>query len=114
MYAAYAYAEAGAYDEVRSVREYMFGDLGVSLFDVAMLDRKAVEPDWLATYGAVPFCPMLSQGWYYLRPRGMKLPSVLERAQDELIQSLWTTFNKNFMRVVNRALREGKLKSTFC
>jgi hypothetical protein len=53
---------------------------------------------------------MLSQGWYYLRPRGMKLPLVLENAQDELIQSLWTTFNKKLMPVINRALREGKLK----
>lgn len=110
MYAAYAYAEAGLYDEVGSVREYMFEDLRVSLFDVAMLDRKTGKPDWIARQGAVPFCPMLSQGWYYLRPRGMKMPRVLENAQDELIQSLWTTFNRKLMRVINSALREGALK----
>jgi hypothetical protein len=109
MYAAYAYAEAGLYDEVRSVREYMFDDLRVSLFDVAMLDRKTGEQDWLAIEGAVPFCPMLSQGWYYLRPRGVKLPGILENGQDELIQSLWTTFNMKFMSVINSALREGRL-----
>jgi len=109
LYAAYAYAEAGLYDEVRSVRTYMFEDLGVSLFDVAMLDRTSRKADWIARQGVVPFCPMLSQGWYYLRPRGMKLPRVLEGAQDELVQSLWTTFNETHMRRINRALREGRL-----
>lgn len=109
LYAAYAYAEAGLYDEVRSVRRYMFEDLGVSLFDVAMLDRTKAKSDWIAKQGVVPFCPMLSQGWYYLRPRGMKMPEVLKGAQDELIQSLWTTFNKKYMRLINKALREGKL-----
>jgi hypothetical protein len=110
LYAAYAYAEAGLYDEVRSVRKYMFQDLGVSLFDVAMLDRTTVKADQIAKQGVVPFCPMLSQGWYYLRPRRMKLPRVLESAQDELKQALWTTFSKKHMRLINRALREGKLK----
>jgi hypothetical protein len=110
LYAAYAYAEAGLYDEVQSVRRYMFEDLGVSLFDVAMLDRKTRKAERIAKRGVVPFCPMLSQGWYYLRPRGMKLPRVLESAQDELIQSLWTTFNEKHMRLINNALREGKLK----
>lgn len=109
LYAAYAYAEAGLYDELRSVRQYMYEDLGVTLFDVAMLDRKTRKEDWIAKGGVVPFCPMLSQGWYYLRPRGMKLPRILESAQDELIQSLWTTFNDKHMRLINSALREGKL-----
>jgi Caspase domain len=110
LYAAYAYAEGGVYDEVQSVREYMLNDLGVSLFDVAMLDRKSRKENWFAGRGVVPFCPLLSQGWYYLRPRGMKLPRILESAQDELIQSLWTTFNKKHMRLINSALREGRLK----
>jgi hypothetical protein len=110
LYAAYAYAEAGLYNEVRSIRKYMFEDLGVSLFDVAMLDRTSAKADWIAKHGVVPFCPMLSQGWYYLRPRGMKVPKVLESAQDELIQSLWTTFSKKHMRLIKKALREGKLK----
>lgn len=110
LYAAYAYAEAGLYDELQSVRRYMFEDLGVSLFDVAMLDRTRAKSDWITKHGVVPFCPMLSQGWYYLRPRGMKVPKVLESAQDELIQGLWTTFNKKHMRLINKALREGKLK----
>ena len=80
------------------MRRYMFGDLGVSLFDVAMLDRTR-KADSISKQGVVPFCPMLSQGWYYLRPRGMKMPRVLEGAQDELVQALWTTFNRKHMRL---------------
>ena len=107
LYVVYVYAEAGLYDDVRSVRKYMFEDLGVSLFDVAMLDWTRAKSDWIAKQGVVPFCPMLSQGWNYLRPRGVKIPKVLENAQDELIQSLWTTFDKEHMRLINKALREG-------
>ena len=45
-----------------------------------------------------------------LMPRGVKLPQgILENGQDELIQSLWTTFNMKFMSVINSALREGRL-----
>jgi hypothetical protein len=74
-----------------------------------MLDRTPRKADWIAKQGVVPFCPMLSQGWYYLRPRRMKLPRILESAQDELIQSLWTTFNEKHMRRISRALSDGKL-----
>jgi len=108
IYAAYAYAEAGAYPQISSVRSFMTDDLGVGLFDVAMLDRYG-HPDRLLGHFAVPFCPMLSQGWYYLRPRGIKLPRVLENAQYGLVQSLWTTFDVRAMRAINRALREGRL-----
>jgi hypothetical protein len=107
IYAAYAYAESGLYDEVHSVRTYMSEDIGVTLFDVAMLDRGT---NWIGAPGTVPFCPMLSQGWYYLRPRGLKLPRVLNNAQDELIQSLWTTFSSKLMPVINDAVSKGKFK----
>lgn len=109
LYAAYAYAEAGLYEEVRSVRQYMFKDLRVSLFDVAMLDRCRAA-DWNSDQSYVPFCPILSQGWHYLRQRRMELPKALEGAQDELIQSLWTTFNKKRMRLIASKVLEGSLK----
>ena len=108
LHAAYAYADAGAYDQVSSVRSYMSDDLDVSLFDVAMLDRdRLVDPHDKDTI--VPFCPMLSQGWHYLGSRGIRLPRVLQNAQYGLVQSLWTTFDAKSMRAINRALREGRL-----
>lgn len=109
IYAAYAYAEAGLYEQVSSVRRYMEVDIRVSLFDVAMLDRA----EFVSTIGngeVVPFCPMLSLGWNYLRPRGMQLGSVLEDAQDDLVQSVWTTFRPDSMRAISDCLREGTLR----
>jgi Caspase domain len=106
LYAAYAYAAAGPSDHIHSIREYMYYDLNVSLFDVAMLDRGG-QLDELG--GHVPFCPLLSQGWNYLRARGITLPSVLDDAQDELVQSLWTTFKPEAMRLISNALEQGEL-----
>src|SRR5262249_25505304 len=37
VYAAYAYADANLTDQTRSVRSFMQGDLGIDLFDVALL-----------------------------------------------------------------------------
>lgn len=106
VYAAYAYAQAGLSDQVHSVREFMYGDLGVSLFDVAMLDRGTGMDD---LGGYVPSCPLLSQGWNYLRARGVELPKVLADAEDQLAQSLWTTFNPEIMTLVSGSLAEGGL-----
>ena len=67
LYAAYAYAEAGISDEVRSVQGHMRSNLEVDIFDVAMLSgdlAKGIEPK-----RTFPFCPMLSQGWGWLRVR---------------------------------------------
>ena len=41
IYAAYAYAQAGLPDRVRSVASFMRDDLGFDFFDLAMLDRAA-------------------------------------------------------------------------
>jgi hypothetical protein len=109
LYAAYAYTEAGLDQEVKSIRRYMYEDLRVSLFDVTMLQRSPA-PDWISAAGIVPFCPLLSQGWHYLRPRRMKVPKALDGAQDELIPALWTTFNRKRMRLISAEMRNGRLK----
>ena len=62
IYAAYAYTEAGLTEKVRSVSEFMREDLGVNLFDVAMLSGSLSTAQH-----TVPFVPMLSQGWNLLQ-----------------------------------------------
>ena len=110
IYAAYAYSDAGLLNQVRSVMGYMRGDLGVDLFDVALLagtlaGRLPGDPN-----GAVPFVPMLAQGWSLLRVRDVKLPDAVLSAQDHLRPGLWTTLAREGMRMVEGALREGKLR----
>jgi hypothetical protein len=96
IYAAYAYADAGLSEDVRSVYWHM-KEFEIDLFDVAMLagvlgDRRGRPP--------APFCPMLSQGWGLLRSRNLALPEELANARDHLLRALWTTFDPEGMRIV--------------
>jgi hypothetical protein len=108
LYAAYAYSEADRRDDIDSVLRFMNQDLRADLFDVAMLARKITNR--LPQAGAVaPFCPMLTQGWNLLRVRGITLPRVLDEAQDELEQSLWTTFKPQRAQLILEAIRRGEM-----
>jgi len=103
LYAAYAYAEAGVNDEVRSVQGFMRSDLDVDIFDVAMLSGDLAKGTDLRRI--FPFCPMLSQGWGWLRVRGVDLPPALERARDYIRPSLWTTFDPKGTSIVEDFMR---------
>lgn len=106
LYSAYAYAEADRRDDVNSVLHYMRDDLGADLFDVAMLARNILgagrEP-------IVPFCPMLTQGWNFLRARAITLPQVLNDAQDDLTPGLWTTFKPMRTQLILEAIRSKQI-----
>jgi hypothetical protein len=110
LYAAYAYAEAGVKDQVRSVRGIMRDDLHADLFDVAMLadglrGRKVADEGRL-----FPFCPMLSQGWNLLRVKDVQLSREVAGARDHLLQALWTTLDPQGFQLLSRALRAGRLR----
>jgi hypothetical protein len=108
LYAAYAYSEADRRDDVESVRAFMYDDLQADLFDVALLAGRRGQ--WPPARPVVPFCPMLTQGWNFLRARAVELPSVLDDAQDELEPALWTTFKPSRAEVIFAAIRGGKIK----
>ncbi len=105
IYAAYAYSEADRRKDISSVLNFMRGDLHCDLFDIAMLARNVSKNSPLL----VPFCPILTQGWNLLRTRGIELPAVLDEAQDELEQALWTTFKPERARAIFEATRRGEL-----
>ncbi|MGB8420853.1 caspase family protein [Paraburkholderia sp.] len=110
IYAAYAYADAGLPGEVSSVREILHGDLGVDIFDVAMLagalsGRGLGGPD-----GPFPCLPMLSQGWSLLRVRNVRLPEELLHVRDYLRPGLWTTVSEEGMKLVEAALRKDRVR----
>lgn len=58
IYATYAYADAGLYEQMRSLHEIMKSRLGIDLFDVAMLSGALSAGG--SVEAQVPFCPMLS------------------------------------------------------
>src|SRR5262249_55440186 len=88
LYAAHAYSAAGMDAQVQSVMHYMREDLGIAFFDVAMLASRRERPR-VRTF---PFCPVLTQAWSLLRPRGWRLDPMLEALKPALLDSLWTTF----------------------
>jgi hypothetical protein len=80
LYAAYAYADAGLSEQIRSLHEIVRDQLGIDLFDIAMLSGalsigKPVEAQ-------VPFYPMLSQGWQFLRSRNVILSSQIAKSAE--------------------------------
>jgi hypothetical protein len=99
LYAAYAYAEAGIRGEIQSVHSIMRNDLSADVFDVAML-AGALSGGPLDRTRVVPFCPMLAQGWSWLRVRGVTLSPNALRARDDLRPALWTTFNAGAMPAI--------------
>ena len=110
LYAAYAYADAGLVDGVRSVRGYMRNDLnGVDLFDVLMLTGEMAGRPPGNSAGPYPFCPMLSQGWGLLRVRDVRLPERIMALRERLRPSLWTTFHSEGMQTVEGVLRAGEV-----
>jgi hypothetical protein len=105
IYAAYAYSDADILDEIRSVRSYTKNDLNIDLFDIAMLSG-----DFRDSTAAVPFCPMLSQGWNLLRVKGVKLAPVVAEAGVHRRDSLWTIFGAPALGMLYGALRSGQLR----
>lgn len=108
LYAAYAYAYADILYQVRSVMEYMRGDLGADLFDVAVLAGKlsGTRPD--ERDRVVPFCPMLSQGWNLLQARNVKMLPELDEVRNHQLPSLWTTFDTQGMKTIVDAFNHGR------
>lgn len=90
IYAAYAYAQVGAAEQVRSVLNYMADDLQDPPFDVVLLAKQlsAGVMDRI-----VPACPMLTQGWMLLEQDDwQRLPEPVRDAGRHLRPALWTTF----------------------
>jgi hypothetical protein len=105
LYAAYAYAQAGLIDKVRSVRSFMRSDLGTDFFDLALLSTSASERPAVHDPQSPPHCPVLSQGWNLLRAKGVNLQRDYERARDHLRDALWTTFDEAGMSIVRNSVQ---------
>lgn len=106
LYAAYAYSQAGDDGAVRSVLDYMRGDLAADLFDVRMLAFRTPPKTDLPL---LPPCPLLTQGWNLLGPRRIELRGPLAPACAHLTGSLWTTFTPVCTDTLLKAHEKGDL-----
>ena len=107
LYAAHAYSQASKADSIRSVMDYMRGDLQTDLYDIWVLSRRPHTAS--GDYPRAPLCPMLTQTWNLLRPRDITLPPVLEAAIPHLCNSLWTTFQPEAGTAIMKAITTGEL-----
>jgi hypothetical protein len=108
IYAAYAYADANLIEQAQSVRSLIRGDLGIDLFDVALMAGALSGRRIEGTMDVVPFCPMLTQGWQLLRVREVTLPEDAQKARDELRPALWTTIGPRGMEYIGRAIQSAR------
>ena len=109
LFAAYAYLEADSDDQIRSVQQYMLNDLNAQLFDVAMLAKQRSSPTLSHHIPVVPYCPILTQGWNYIRSRSIDLPPVLAEAQDALLPGPFTTFSRPQTTKIAYAMSRGQI-----
>ena len=107
LYASYAYHDLHLRDDIKYLDRQMLKDLGGSLFDIAMhagrLDHKHLQD----MYHIIGFCPLLAQGWAYLRARGIRLPEGCEDLDTMLVESLWTMFTPQGVALLRSTLFRG-------
>lgn len=104
IYACYAYARAGKFDEIADIYRIMSSEPETVPFDVAMLAARSGG----ATFpSAAPGMPLLTQGWMMLGRFQQSLPPALAQAREFLEPSLWATFSDAGMRILEAYVSEG-------
>lgn len=99
IYAAYAYVQGGLDEGARSVDDYLRGDLGVGLFDTALLAGRIGDGCGMGM-PLVPAVPMMRKGWELLRAYGVTLPPALQAARAHLRQGLWASLDADGMQIL--------------
>lgn len=97
IYACYAYARAGKFDEISDICRSMSIESEAVPFDVVML---ATQSTGAPFPGATPGMPLLTQGWMMLGRFQQSLPAELAQAREFLEPSLWATFSEAGMNIL--------------
>ena len=110
LYAAYAYRDLQQLDRLREMSAYLRGDLGSTLFDVAMLARELRGTTINRQAEVVPFVPMLAQGWDLVDAAGVRLHPVLDGIRARVRESLWSLFDRDGVALLRAALQSGEVR----
>ena len=109
LYAAYAYHALGQKARIKQMQRFLYADLKLRLFDIALLASKPTGRPVKVKKGTYPVFPLLSQGWPLLSAYGHEPISELENLQQHLIPSLWTLFDKGGVQLIRAAIDAGKI-----
>lgn len=111
LYAVYAYAQVGAYDDVFSIFNYMkveSHEIPVP-FDVVMLaGRFKRGKNQVENVPHAPFAPMLSQGWSLLMKGDPLFLPIHQEMRPHLVPSLWTTLDLQGIEIARRAVLDER------
>lgn len=112
LYAAYAYHDQQRRDLIRQTADFMAGDLGAPLFDVALLARRLDQKKVGAagTPAVLGPLPLLSQGWALLRAFEVTLPPALAGLAGHRLPSQWTLFDPKGVERLRHAITQGALR----
>jgi hypothetical protein len=102
LYAAYAYHELQSDDRLRKMLGYLTADLGIALFDVALLAGAITPRDTGAP--VAPMVPMLAQGWALLDALRVRLPAPVTELRGHLVPAMWTQFDATGLDLAREAL----------
>jgi hypothetical protein len=109
LFSAYAYAQAGKTDQVKSVHLHMTRDAQPVLFDIVLLDMLSGQDMTVAQITHAPFCPMLTQGWSYFAIAENSFTPLLKKVQPHLLPGLWTTFAPEGVNILIDAIKTNQL-----
>lgn len=111
VYAAHAFQGQDRSRLSEEVHEYTRSDLGIGLFDIALLAQRLFHShvdDMAAIY---PQLPLLSQAWPLLPVYGIQIPPELEGIERHVhTDSLWTLYDPEGTEKLRNAIEQGILK----
>lgn len=110
VYAAYALHDLQLVEPIARMAGDGRADLGVSLFDVALLGRLLVGQTIDAAAGVVPFVPLLTQAWPLLRAGRVKLHPALDGLERHTRDSLWSLYDSAGLDKLEAALRSKDVR----
>jgi hypothetical protein len=99
LYAAYSYHRLGELELIRDMESHLADDLGVTLFDLALLSDRETR----FSARAYPETPMLAHGWSLLGAYNAWTPR-LEALRPHVLSSLWTVFKRDAISILERTL----------
>lgn len=108
VYAAYAYDSLQKNEQIREMDGYLFDDLHLHLFDVALLAGRLNGRVPGNVEELFPPVPMLSQGWALLSAHDVRQP-LLTSIRRYLESSLWTVFASGGIDQLKSALKSGTI-----
>jgi hypothetical protein len=105
VYGAYALHDLQMVEPIARMAADEQADLGLALFDVALLGRLLVGRSIDADAGVVPFVPLLTQAWPLLGAGRVKLHPALDGLERNTRDSLWSLYDAAGLDKLEAALQ---------